>query len=624
MADWQEDDPVHEPTGTTARAGTTASADTTGPADSTARTHAQRLRSRARSAALGWLRAGRPEVHRMLHNRRQVLMTLGTGAVALGGLGSTAAVLLSDGAANAGGGHRRGDGSPRDAGAFSDRDASYVHGMGDLNDLGASGVADTPSQAAAMALRATPKQATPLSRDPVLHLLRRATFGTTAADVAAVRKMGLDAWIEQQLNPSSIADPVADQMLAGFPTVAMSIAELRAREDDNQDPMYELGRATIGRQIWSSRQLYEVVVDFWSNHLNVTNPFDGGQDSRGPYDRDVIRAHAFGRFEDMLLASARHPAMLRYLDNADSDRRNVNENYGRELLELHSVGIDGGYTEKDVRNSAYIMTGRTIDRNGAFVYQPRRHWTGPVKVLDFAHTNKNASEGLALGDAYVRYLAGHPSTANNIARKLAVRFVCDNPPKPLVARLTKTYLDNGTAILPMLRILFRSLEFWVAVGLKTRRPLENLVATSRVLEVAPGAKTADALEDLYRLARNLGNAPLAWAAPNGYPDVAAAWTSANGMLATWNAHRSILQGRHRGLTYRKPEQLMGAPPPTVGAFVDVLASRLVFQPLAPGERQALLTFLGAADGAKTRDATLGGKLGALAPLVLDSIYHALR
>src|SRR6266511_1614928 len=228
MADWQEDDPVHEPTGTT------ASADTTGPADSTARTHAQRLRSRARSAALGWLRAGRPEVHRMLHNRRQVLMTLGTG---------------------------------------------------DLNDLGASGVADTPSQAAAMALRATPKQATPLSRDPVLHLLRRATFGTTAADVAAVRKMGLDAWIEQQLNPASIADPVADQMLAVFPTVAMSIAELRAREDDNQDPMYELGRATIGRQIWSSRQLYEVVVDFWSNHLNVTNPFDGGQDSRGPYDR---------------------------------------------------------------------------------------------------------------------------------------------------------------------------------------------------------------------------------------------------------------------------------------------------------------------------------------------------
>src|SRR6266540_19040 len=561
MADWQEDDPVHEPTGTT------------GPADSTARTHAQRLRSRARSAALGWLRAGRPEVHRMLHNRRQVLMTLGTGAVALGGLGSTAAVLLSDGAANAGGGHRRSDGSPRDAGAFSDRDASYVHGMGDLNDLGASGVADTPSQAAAMALRAPPKQATPLSRDPVLHLLRRATFGTTAADVAAVRKMGLDAWIEQQLNPASIADPVADQMLAVFPTVAMSIAELRAREDDNQDPMYELGRATIGRQIWSSRQLYEVVVDFWSNHLNVTNPFDGGQDSRGPYDRDVIRAHAFGRFEDMLLASARHPAMLRYLDNADSDRRNVNENYGRELLELHSVGIDGGYTEKDVRNSAYIMTGRTIDRNGAFVYQPRRHWTGPVKVLDFAHTNKNASEGLALGDAYVRYLAGHPSTANNIARKLAVRFVCDNPPKPLVARLTKTYLDNGTAILPMLRILFRS---------------------------------------------------LALAAPNGYPDVAAAWTSANGMLATWNAHRSILQGRHRGLTYRKPEQLMGAPPPTVGAFVDVLASRLVFQPLAPGERQALLTFLGAADGAKTRDATLGGKLGALAPLVLDSIYHALR
>jgi uncharacterized protein (DUF1800 family) len=606
MADWHEDEPVDD------------------PVPAVARTRVQRIQSRAQRAALGWLRTGRPAVHRMLRDRRQVLMALGTGAVALGGLGSTAATLLSDArAANAGGG-RRGDGSPRDAGAFSDRDASYVHGVGDLNDLGAGGLADTPSQAAAAALRATPKQATPLSRDPVLHLLRRATFGPTAGDVATVQKVGLDAWIEQQLNPSSVADPVGDQVLAVFPTVAMSITELRAREDDNADPMYELGHSTIGRQIWSSRQLFEVVVDFWNNHLNVTNPFDGGQDSRGPYDRDVVRAHAFGRFEDMLLASARHPAMMRYLDNADSDRRNVNENYGRELLELHSVGIDGGYTEKDVRNSAYIMTGRTVDRNGAFVYQPKRHWTGAVKVLDFAHDNKNASEGLALGDAYVRYLARHPSTANNIARKLAVRFVCDNPPKPLVERLAKTYLQNETAILPMLRVLFRSLEFWIATGLKTRRPLENLVATSRVLEVAPGAKTADALEDMYRLARNLGNAPLAWAAPNGYPDVAAAWTSANGMLATWNAHRSILQGRHRGLTYRKPEQLMGGVPPTVGAFVDTLAGRLVFQPLTAAERQALLKFLGTAEGTKPRDATLGGKLGALAPLVLDSIYHALR
>src|SRR4029450_13954529 len=124
--------------------------------------------------------------------------------------------------------------------------------------------------------------------------------------------------------------------------------------------MWERGRGALAGQLWSRRQLLEVMVDFWSNHLNVTNPFDGGWDTRTAYDRDVIRTHALGRFADMLRASARSPAMLRYLDNAESHRRAVNENYGRELLELHTVGIEGGYTEKDVRHSAYIMTGRTV------------------------------------------------------------------------------------------------------------------------------------------------------------------------------------------------------------------------------------------------------------------------
>jgi uncharacterized protein (DUF1800 family) len=560
----------------------------------------------------------------MLRNRRQFLVALGAGTAGLGTLGSVTAAFGGHGtsATAAGGGH----GSPKAAGAFSDRDASYVNGLNDTSDLGAAGVADTPSQAAAAALRATPKQPNPLTRDPVLHLLRRATFGPTDQDIATVRQIGIDAWIDQQLAPDKIPDPVADQALAVFPTVNLTIAQLNGMKDGNGfDPMAELGRATIARQMWSSRQLYEVMADFWANHLNIVNPLDDGQDSRGPYDRDVIRKFALGRYEDMLHASARHPAMLRYLNNADSDRRNVNENYGREILELHTVGIDGGYTEKDVRNSAYILTGRTIDdRTGQFVYQSRRHWIGAVKVLGFTDANKSASAGLAMGDAYVKYLANHPATATVIARKLAVRFVNDSPPAGLVQRLAKTYLDSGTAIVPVLRMLFRSLEFWIATGLKTRRPLENVVATARVLGVAPGARTAEAMDSLYDLSRDLGNAPMNWAAPNGYPDVAAAWTSANGMLTTWNSHRSLVSGQHRGLTYAKPEQLVANRPPAVGAFVDALAARLLFQPMSATERQALMKYLGANDATKVKDATLGGKLADLAPLVLDSIYHSLR
>ncbi len=582
----------------------------------------RRIAHRAgRRSIARWLGVGRPLAHRMLAGRRRVLIILGGGAAALAGLGSAAAVSWGrGGAVDAPGGR-----SPRDAGSFADRDASYVSASGTIVDLGASGLADTPAAAAAAALRATPRYPTPLSREPVLHLLRRATFGPTPADAQAVQQLGVDAWLEQQLNPQSIPDPLGDAVVAGFSTVPMSILELRALPDDDpRKPMDELARATLGRQIWSSRQLYEMIVDFWANHLNVVNPLNGGDSFRSAYDREVIRAHALGRFVDMLQASARHPAMLYYLNNNLSDRRNVNENYGRELLELHSVGIPSGYTEVDVRNSAYIMTGRTIDRNENFLYDARKHWTGTVKVLDFTHPNTKADEGLALGDAYVNYLATHPATAANIARKLAVRFVCDSPPAGLVSRLATAYLDNGTAILPVLRTLFRSQEFWIATGMKTRRPLENVVGTARAIGVAPGDGTVKALDSLYNLTRDVGQAPLAWGPPDGYPDVAGAWSSAFGTLSQWNSHRSLLQASYKGLSYPKPEQLVTNRPPTTGAYLDALAARLVYQPLSAQQKAALLSYLGAGDGSKATDATLGGKIAQVAALILDSCSHALR
>ena len=183
----------------------------------------------------------------------------------------------------------------------------------------------------------------------------------------------------------------------------------------------------------------------------------------------------------MLSAAPRDPAMMRYLDNAVSDRASVNENYGRELLELHTVGIDGGYNEKDVRNCAYMMTGRTVDQRGQVQLRPGRHWIGAVKVLGFNTTRTPAGRASPSATQYLRYLATHPSTAQYIARKLAVRFVCDNPPQRAGATgspgRTSTTARRSS---PVLQVLFRSLEFWIATGLKTRRPLENFVATARV------------------------------------------------------------------------------------------------------------------------------------------------
>jgi uncharacterized protein (DUF1800 family) len=277
-----------------------------------------------------------------------------------------------------------------------------------------------------------------------------------------------------------------------------------------------------------------------------------------------------------------------------------------------------------VRQSAYILTGRTVDNNGKFYYDPKRHWTGAVKVLDFAHPNEDAAAGFELGEAYLAYLISHPSTANRIAFKLARRFVCDDPPQTLVDRLAQSYLDNDTAIIPMLRTLFSSVEFWMSTGLKVRTPLENVVATSRIVGVAPGAKTTDGVDALYYLTNNLGQAPLTWGPPDGFPDIAEAWGSAHATLGMWNSHRSLVLGGAKGLTYPKPESFVGVEPANIGAYLDTISQRLVHQTMQPEHKAALLTYLGAEEATAVKDLRLGGKIDYLVPLVLDSVYHALR
>lgn len=472
------------------------------------------------------------------------------------------------------------------------------------------GLAATATAAAAQAAdaRAVAARTVPLSTDPAGHLLRRFTFGPVPADLADVKAHGLDAWFEAQLNPTAIADPTVDGLAAGYPLLKLSIAGVRGAVTNGAwDAMLQLGQFTLARQVWSRRQLAEVMVEFWSNHFNVACPSSDVWDNRHDYDR-VIRAGALGKVSDLLRAVARTPAMLRYLSNALSDKKAVNENYGRELLELHTVGVAAGYTETDVRNSAYILTGRTVDASGSFVYDATRHWTGPVTVFGF--TDPNATNGLAVGDAYLTYLATHPATARTIARKLAVRFVCDDPPASLVDRLAAAYLANGTAIVPVLRTLVRSVEFWAALGQKTRRPLENLVAAVRTLAITPGGATVKAVGDLYWATQQAGQAPLAWPPPNGYPDVDAAWQSTSAVLYAWNQHQALAAGYPTGLTY--PKQLL---PATTDGYVDALATRLLGQPLTGTARAATLTFYAATGNAPS---------SALTALLLDALPHGLR
>jgi uncharacterized protein (DUF1800 family) len=522
--------------------------------------------------------------------------------------------------------------SAAEADGFANRDASFAA-------AGAKPAAvdqtarlyATPSEAA----RSTPVTvATILAKDnPLLHMLRRTSFGPTPSSQAEATGAGIDAWLAQQLDPASIADAPGDQAWALFPHAAESAAEIRGSiERYRWDAMMDFGMAVLARQIWSKRQLFEIMADFWGNHLNVTVPSGPAWDVGGPYHNEVTRQHALGNFTDMLLAAMRHPAMLRYLTNSTSTKESVNENLGRELLELHTVGVGSGYTEDDVRNSAYILTGRTVttdmmgDADAAeFRYDAERHWTGAVQVLDFRHANATGAGGLDVGEAYLRYLAGHPATARTIARKIAVRFVSDNPPDSLVERLATAYLDAGTEIAPVLEILFRSGEFWAAVGQKTRRPTENMVATARVLDVRPGNDTTNMIESAYWFSQKMGHAPLAWPAPNGYPDVQAAWRSTSSLLETWNFHRGLIQGWAEGATYTEAEALTeDLPRATVGQYVDSLCQRLCFQSFAPEHRAAIAAFVAASEATPTADSEMEWRLKDMIPLVLDSPYFAIR
>jgi hypothetical protein len=468
----------------------------------------------------------------------------------------------------------------------------------------------------------------PLTWNPTDHLLSRFSFGPTARTRAYVRDNGADAWYRQQVRYATTYRGYAGHktVAAQGPLLALSPYDVRQwlKNQGNEygwEAMDQLTEVTLGLQAFSTAQLYETLVDFFSNHLNVPNHNGDVWNTRHAYDRDVIRRHAAGSFTDMLLAAARHPAMLIYLSLADSTKTAVNENYGRELLELHTVGLH--YTEDDVKNAAKLLTGRTIDDNMHYLFDDYIHGTGPVKVLGFTHANADAEGGEAAGDALLRYLAAHRYTALNLARKLCVRFVSDKPSSTLVNAVAKAYLDNKTQILPMVSTILRSTEFWESRGRKVRRPAENVIATIRVLGVGV-KKWPDALQTLHWVTDSMGNCPLDWPAPNGYPDVATAWRSAGTLLNVWEKHLGLAGGWWGAFTDVSIDALYGGAPANSGDAILRLAKRLTGTTWSTTHRQVLQTFLNEPASTPMSKSVLRWWDVALAAVILDSPHHALR
>jgi uncharacterized protein (DUF1800 family) len=482
-----------------------------------------------------------------------------------------------------------------------------------------------------------PPPAPPMDGVALHHLLRRASYGATPGLLADVAAAGGGAgWLEQQLDPAAVDDAACEAALSAFPLLTATPPEVDRRiERFGWDAMFQLQAATIARATLSRRQLLEVMVEFWSNHLNVTCPSSEVWATRAWHDRHVVRPHALGRFEDMLVATTTSPAMLRYLDGASSRGSQPNENWGRELLELHTVGRESGYTQADVLGAARALTGLscwdpwnggTADNLWTFRYRPEWHATGPVSVLGWSHPNSSAQDGIAVAHSLARYLARHPATARRIAHKLAVRFVSDDPPAALVDRLATVYLDSGTAVAPVLRALFASPEFAGSVGQKTRRPLEDVVATARALGAGgvPGG-TGKAWWNLMWISRDAGQGPMAWAPPDGYPDVAAAWAAPGSVLIRWNMHAG-LAGRwwSDGIVW---PQLRAHLLPGGAASRDELVDRLVARllpglPVPPEHRSALVGFLGGPG--PIRDGDLTWLFEIVVALVLDSPHWSTR
>jgi hypothetical protein len=280
-------------------------------------------------------------------------------------------------------------------------------------------------------------------------------------------------------------------------------------------------------------------------------------------------------------------------------------------------------------DSTLIMTGCSIDwETNLFHYYPEYHHTGRVRILGWSSGN-GSRHGLDAAIGYVRYMARHRSTAERIAEKLCARFVSDAPQPALVSRLAHAYLANDTAIVPVLRQLFHSKAFAASIGQKIRRPMQDVVATVRTLEIEPDASGSDGMRSLYWMVGELGDAPLAWGQPDGYPDVGDSWRYAGGSLGRWNAHMSMAAHwwpTELRLPDLRKNLLPAKLPGTHGALVDVLAKRLTFRTMSRAHREAVLGFLGvsASSPLGPDDDAVGWRLSSVVALILDSPYFQVR
>jgi len=484
----------------------------------------------------------------------------------------------------------------------------------------------------------------------ILHALNRLGYGPRPDDVARVRAMGLEKWIDQQLHPETIDDSALDQRLEKYPTLKQSssklleeypppaqaakregvtkdeykqqmeekrreaVAQMAGSGDDNMDKaqrqlekmvgpgriVAELSMAKVDRAIYSDRQLEAVMEDFWFNHFNVFANKGADKWMLTAYVRDTIRPHTMGRFQDLLTATAKSPAMLFFLDNwqsvdpvafkehqqeiamrraryygafaggfapmpgefpnpngnanggfggqgqggaaARQQDRGLNENYGREVMELHTVGVDTGYTQQDVIEMARCLTGWTVReprRDPEYVFKPEFHAQGKKVVM--GHTFNYGGE--KDGEEALKMLAADPHTAHFISSELARHFVSDDPPQALVDRMAQEYEASGGDIRSVLRAMIYSPEFWSkkAYRAKVKTPFELVASTARALNA-----DVEISLPLAQWVGRMGEPLFLCQPPTGYSDKASTWVNTGALLNRLNFALAFSSGKLAG------------------------------------------------------------------------------
>ncbi|HWE01895.1 MAG TPA: DUF1800 domain-containing protein [Tepidisphaeraceae bacterium] len=393
-------------------------------------------------------------------------------------------------------------------------------------------------------------------REKVVQALNRLAFGPTPGQVDEVLEMGLSRWIKVQLDPEKIDDSEVEKLVAArFPWMKMTMAQMdeeygyqrgpnKKKPRENDESMHsQFPQLILTRSVLSKRQFKEVMCEFWRNHFCVDQPTVNEEKSRTAtdpdYEENVIRKFVFGNFKDMLFASARHPAMLEYLDNKLSKRNEWNENYAREVMELHTVGADRGYSNRDVQELSKVLTGWGYDDSFQFHFSPERHQPGPKQWLGMT-----IPQGYEGGEEALYTLAMHPNTAQFIAEKLCKYLINDTPSPKLVKAVAVVFRDSKGNLPKVYAAILNSPDFMSRDNYRAKFKSPYFFTVSALRATSP--KLENVLEATRRVAK-MGEPIYNCPDPTGYRDVAESWMDAGVLTSRWQFSWDLMRGDISGI-----------------------------------------------------------------------------